>query len=92
MHRDRRMSIHEMMRLQGILPGDFEIVVSDIELGKQIGNAMSLNVVERLLPQVLRAANLLHGANHCDRWKDGSAIEEMIQNIECPLRDPEETD
>ena len=48
------MSINEMMRLQGILPDDIKVAVSDVELGKQIGNAMSVNVVERLLPYVLR--------------------------------------
>ena len=67
------MNIREMMRLQGILPDDVNVVVSDIEMGKQIGNAMSANVMERLLPYVLNAANLWHGASHCDRWKDGSA-------------------
>ena len=55
----RRMTIEEMARLQGIRPETFTKVVNDYELGQQLGNAMSVNVVERLLQQVFSATKIL---------------------------------
>ena len=46
------------MRLQGMDPTEFIAVVSDSQLGKQLGNAMSVNVLERILARVLPAAGL----------------------------------
>merc|ERR550532_1316704 len=54
--RQRRMTKEEMMRLQGMCPETFKTVVSSAQLGKQIGNAMSANVLERLFARALPAA------------------------------------
>ena len=49
------MTLEEMFRLQGINPGVFTKAVPDTDVGQQIGNALSANVVERLLLQVFKA-------------------------------------
>ena len=54
---------------------NFNQAVSDNELGKQVGNAMSVNVLERLFKHVLEAANLAD--NLPDRWADGTAYEQL---------------
>jgi DNA (cytosine-5)-methyltransferase 1 len=64
----RTMNVNEMLRCQG-MERCFTQVISDPQLGAQIGNAMSQNVVERLLIQVLPAAGLV-SPDCClvDRW------------------------
>eukprot|EP00413_Alexandrium_margalefii_P009372 CAMPEP_0204539654 /NCGR_PEP_ID=MMETSP0661-20131031/16899_1 /ASSEMBLY_ACC=CAM_ASM_000606 /TAXON_ID=109239 /ORGANISM="Alexandrium margalefi, Strain AMGDE01CS-322" /LENGTH=303 /DNA_ID=CAMNT_0051546273 /DNA_START=6 /DNA_END=913 /DNA_ORIENTATION=+ len=52
-NRGRRLTKAEMMRLQGMDPKDFQVAVSEAQLGKQIGNAMSVNVLERLFVRLL---------------------------------------
>mmetsp|Transcript_35378 Transcript_35378/g.82160 ORF Transcript_35378/g.82160 Transcript_35378/m.82160 type:complete len:370 (-) Transcript_35378:93-1202(-) len=66
--RMRRMTKPEMMRLQGMTPENFKVVVSENQLGKQIGNAMSVNVLERLFVRVLPAAGLVDRRALADRW------------------------
>ena len=59
--RGRRMSLKEQLRLQG-LPAqylDYREGISDRQLGMMIGNAMSGNVLGRLLPRVLLACGLV---------------------------------
>jgi len=69
--RGRRMNKTEMLRLQGMItPKEgFQVVVSDAQLGKQIGNAMSCNVLERLFVRLLPAAGLAAPGNLHDRWE-----------------------
>uniref|UniRef100_A0A7S1MA44 DNA (cytosine-5-)-methyltransferase n=1 Tax=Alexandrium catenella TaxID=2925 RepID=A0A7S1MA44_ALECA len=75
--RMRRMNKTEMMRLQGMDPASFKVAVSEAQLGKQIGNAMSVNVLERLFVRVLPAAGLVrHGALR-DRWEAGKTPREL---------------
>ena len=64
----RRMTTAEQARLQGMSPC-FQQVVSDRIMGGQIGNAMSQNVLERLLIRLLPAAGLVP-SSFClaDRW------------------------
>ena len=52
--RIRRLTPRECLRLQGI-DDSFQIVVSDTQLYKQAGNAMSQNVVEMILEQISRS-------------------------------------
>ena len=52
-HKNRRMTIREMMRLQGVDPVTFVQVVSDSVMGQQLGNAMSVNVIEQVMANVL---------------------------------------
>lgn len=66
--RGRRMNLNEMLRLQG-MEKCFKQVVTDRQLGAQIGNAMSQNVLERILIQLLPAAGLIdRHAPLIDRW------------------------
>ena len=55
--RGRRMSLREMARLQGV-PDDFPVTVSETEFRRQLGNMMSVNVLERILCSLLPAAGL----------------------------------
>ena len=57
----RRMNKAEMLRLQGMDPSTFVTDVSSSKLGQQIGNAMSVNVIERILIAALKAANIVRG-------------------------------
>jgi len=66
--RGRTMNLGEMLRCQG-MERCFKQVVSDRKLGGQIGNAMSQNVIERLLIKVLPAAGLVSpDCRLVDRW------------------------
>merc|ERR1719331_1306626 len=69
--RGRRLTKDEMMRLQGMRPDNFRIAVSDRQLGIQIGNAMSVNVLERLFVRALPAAGLVAHNTLIDHWEDG---------------------
>ena len=84
LHKNRRMNIKEMMRLQGINPTKFVVDVSECTLGQQIGNAMSVNVIERVLNQALQAAGLtrkgcLKGKLNPtrDRWANDEGFNEV---------------
>ena len=90
LHKNRRMNISEMMRLQGINPAKFKVDVSEGILGQQIGNAMSVNVIERILNRSLQAAGLTrkgclkgHPDVTSDRWANGKGF----QQIRSPCRE-----
>merc|ERR1712087_46172 len=68
-NRGRMLSKAEMMRLQGMAPEDFKVVVSQTQWGKQIGNAMSRNILERIFVRLLPAAGLYPAARLHDRWE-----------------------
>jgi DNA (cytosine-5)-methyltransferase 1 len=70
-NRGRRMTVGEMLRLQG-WDGPFDRVVSDRQLGQQLGNAMSVNVIERVLCNLLPAAGLWPSDLLNDRWDAGT--------------------
>ena len=81
--RARKMNINEIMRLQGIDPTTFIKSVSPTELGRQVGNAMSINVIERILYRVLITADLLAGWKPTqDRWQSGEAIRQLTASVE----------
>mmetsp|Transcript_56207 Transcript_56207/g.174313 ORF Transcript_56207/g.174313 Transcript_56207/m.174313 type:complete len:372 (-) Transcript_56207:526-1641(-) len=69
-NRGRRVTKDEMMRLQGIDPASFKTVVSETQLGRQIGNAMSVNVLERIFVKALPAAGLAAHGSLTDRWQN----------------------
>ena len=75
-NRGRRFTKAEMLRLQGMDPSKFIVSVSEFQLGKQLGNTMSVNVLERILTRLLPAAGLVKGPLR-DRWEDGSALKEL---------------
>ena len=67
-NRGRRLRLPEAMRLQGIDCASFPLVVSEVQVWHQLGNSMSVNVLERLLVQLLFAAQLSGGAILQDRY------------------------
>ena len=75
-----------MARLQGIRPSTFYKVVNDYELGQQIGNAMSVNVVERILYQVFQATPMVKKLNLRDRWVTGEGQRALIESRNATFR------
>jgi len=73
-NRGRRLTKEEMMRLQGMDPTTFKLAVSETQLGKQLGNTMSVNVLERLFARLLPAARLVRHGDVKDRWASGLAV------------------
>ena len=66
--RGRRMTLAERFRLQGIPLRvlQYRQGISDRQHGMMVGNALSLNVLERLLVRILRACGLRKPVK--DRW------------------------
>ena len=93
-HRNRRTTIREMMRLQGIDPDKFKQVVSDKVMGQQIGNAMSVNVVEQILGSALQAAGLViesclkERKHDFNRWQSGRGFD-SIKPKACKKKPPQ---
>ena len=57
-------------------PSKFYVDVTKRDLGEQIGNAMSVNVIERVLLRALQALNMI-ADSVVDRWKSGEALQEI---------------
>ncbi|WP_288992749.1 DNA (cytosine-5-)-methyltransferase, partial [uncultured Marinobacter sp.] len=74
--RNRLFNKQEMFRLQGMDPTKFKVSISQKSLGQQIGNAMSVNVVERVIQSTLKAVGLLDQAAP-DRWATGEALSQL---------------
>jgi len=70
-NRGRYMTTGEMMGFQGMWKPQegFKVAVSLPQLGKQVGNAMSVNVLERIFVRVLPAAGLVPAKKLHDRWE-----------------------
>ena len=82
-NRGRRMKINEMYRLQGMDPRRFKKIHEDTEVGRQLGNAMSVNVIERILIQILKIIPLHHTkTSFTDRWQTGEAIRKLQETVE----------
>ena len=68
----RRVTLDELMLLQGFDPAMFEgrkeAKVTDARLAHMVGNAMSCNVLERLLPRVLDSIGITPDVVKPDRW------------------------
>lgn len=73
----RRLRKEEMMRLQGMDPTQFTVAVSENQLGRQLGNTMSVNVLERLFAKLLPAARLAKRSEVKDRWASGQALKKL---------------
>ena len=72
------MTLEEMLRLQGMNPTEFIQNVPDKAVGEQLGNAMRVNVIERLLLNIFQSTNLSRKTNLTDRWKSGEALNELL--------------
>ena len=66
--RSRLFSIKEMLSLQGMSADLRREGISDRQLGLMIGNAMSVNVLERLLVRLLPGVGLVPSGSLYDRW------------------------
>ena len=75
--RGRRLRLQEMTRLQGIDPREIKQVVSDVQLGKMLGRAMSANVLARILLRALVYAGLIQADKYKDRWATGEALKKL---------------
>lgn len=54
---NRKCTVKELLALQGF-PKDFKQVVSDTQFKKQIGNSMSVNVLEKLFIEIFKVVKL----------------------------------
>ena len=81
------MNKAEMLRLQGMSPSKIVVDVSQSKLGQQIGNAMSINKIERILAAALKAADIVQGENNrFKRWENGTALKELLKSIRADLK------
>ena len=67
-------------------PAHFTVAVPDAQLGKQLGNAMSVNVLERVFVNALPAAGLINQSYLVDRWKSGDALVALKKTKDCKLQ------
>ena len=82
--RGRRMNVEEMMRLQGMDPRGFKLDVTKRQLAQQLGNAISLNVLERIMFKLIPAAGLgTVGVE--DRWESGEAAKDLDESRDVVL-------
>ena len=66
-NRGRRMNVSEILRLQGWM-GPFVQVGSPLQLGRMLGNAMSVNVLQRLYSSLLPAIGWCAPGGLPDPW------------------------
>ena len=73
----RRVKVEELMLLQGFTPNTFktrkDAKVTDARLAHMLGNGMSCNVLERLLPNVLTSIGIDLASSPVDRWAIAAA-------------------
>lgn len=67
LNQGRRMTLREMARLQGV-PDDFPVTVSETDFRQQLGNMMSVNVLERILLSLLPSAGLCRKEELMDKY------------------------
>ena len=87
------MTIEEMFRLQGMSHTKFIPTMSDVKLGQQIDNSMSVNVLARLSKQILKVTffknigdlmdsdNGINVYKEKDRWESGQGLKELKNSI-----------
>ena len=68
----RQMTTKEMCRLQGTDPGKIVVPRGSQHIAHIVANSSSLNVMERVMLRLLKAADLIHEDTK-DRWEDDSA-------------------
>ncbi|MBT3784107.1 DNA (cytosine-5-)-methyltransferase, partial [bacterium] len=86
---NRYMSLEEIYRLQGVDIAKFKTVVPRAEQGKLLGNAMSVNVLERLLRNVLLSTTLpQRSVLGPDRWQQGRAQKLLYARKSLRIQEP----
>ena len=82
--RGRRMTRAEMLRLFAIKPARLNFnMVSDRKAGSMIGNAIAVNVLERIFCRLLPAAGLVAEGVLMDRWATSRQQREAVQTLHC---------
>ena len=77
-NKERRMNKSEVCRLQGFNPSDVVVDIPESALGQQLGNAMSVNVIEQVIRNVLEVLGYKQGEIPAtNRWADGTAIQQI---------------
>ena len=69
----RRVTPVDLMLLQGVSPDWFpldKVGVSPQRMGHMLGNAMSCNILERILPRALRLIGVTPNLSRGDPWTD----------------------
>ena len=74
------MTKEEMFRLQGMDLTVFKNTIPETILGQLLGNAMSVNVIERVIFQALKATQLLPEGCQ-DKWENGEHISHLYSTI-----------
>eukprot|EP00974_Lingulodinium_polyedra_P048161 4623501-Lingulodinium_polyedra.AAC.1 len=75
-NRGRRIHLDELFRLQGIEPKDYAWEAAGVtaaQMGKMLGNAMSLNMCERILGRLIWCAGLVDRKPR-DRWAQDTVL------------------
>ena len=79
------MYVSEMLRRQGMDPEKLNITVPTTEIGKLIGNSMSVNVVQRLLHKLCMVLGFLP-EDAIDTWHSGEMKSILTQSGKRPDR------
>ena len=80
--RGRRQTINERLRLMGMDPADVDVsATTPAKLGRMIGNAMSVNVLERLLYRALPASGLISQSELRGRWESLDAARSTVRSF-----------
>ncbi|CAK0902245.1 unnamed protein product [Prorocentrum cordatum] len=66
--RRRRMNQAELMRIQGMDPSVIKVSMSQVAMGRALGNAMSQNVLERIFVALLPSVGLAQSTDLKDRY------------------------
>jgi len=83
--RGRFMTTAEMLRLNGFDPKLIHVsCVSPNQLGRLIGNAMSVNVLERLLLRLLPSAGIIESAALVGRWETMAIAQRSMTELARP--------
>ena len=77
-NRGRRMNTSEMLRLQG-LQGSWTMTSSPLQLGQMIGNAMSINVLQRLFCRIFPSIGLGNPSDFPDPWAISDAGRQRLR-------------
>lgn len=72
----RFMTPREWARLQGF-DDSFELPVSDVHLYKQLGNTVTVNVIEAIAEKILQSLQACYARNNFSKVLEGKIIEEL---------------
>ena len=77
------MTLQEMLTLQGMVADDLHFTVSNAQVGRMLGNAMSVNVIERVNLHILKHTQHVP-EDYEDRWVTGAAYVPLL-SVQQPI-------